>query len=958
MRKHRSETEAQKRYRRRILRRKVCLYAVLILSAICVLLQSGYIFANSNSERVKPQIKRAVVQVARLLPQLEQNEEMLRSAYGQMTESWKKTLDVESDQGKAYLAEWDKEFEQVVDDTLSWMNRVTKLRVGRDGFVVVISKDESRILAHPEERYVGDKLSLQETITDDDVISIKSIRTTTKAEDLDIKFSLITPRRLEITKGYSFSNLLEYFRLSVIGSVIEYRDTYIVCGIPMMEQLTYIIENALFFCFCYVMLLWLLIKWICLAMDSRRESAKTLRLKLFSYAAIVCAVLFGVSFYSQVLSDVTNDLKTMDKHADVAVETLNTYDAQREKLNTWMDKFYETQCFIAAKNLEMAATDKLTRRDMQEFADTLNVKYIYLFDQQGRVVITNSNYDHFEISSDPEDPTHEFKALLYGVTGIATPPAMDERIGEYLQYVGISLRNEADLCDGFVMIAVDPTLRDNLLSPLTVETALSNLIIGLPEYAIAIDKDTLRIEATTGIGFKDDSIENLGLTEADLTKDFSGFLKINGTEYYAGVSESSDLYLVPIVRPTNEFGAVLNALRLTLYAMVVSLIIILITLIRYPGYPEADAPMAEDEAAEAEVEADMAAEGVSRGLFSGFTNLIHVQEKRGFEERWNMSRIPKDQQTPEQRIRRIVYRLLLLFCLFILLPTLYEGVDRTARGMELNNLAYVISGNWQKGLNIFALTSCIFLLCAMYVAVILFNRILYYIARVSDMRVETVCLLFRNATKYVCVVVFIYYGLSQFGVDTQTLLASAGILSLMISFGAKDLVSDIIAGFFTIFEGTYKVGDFITVGDWCGTVVEIGLRTTKVRLFADTKIFNNSSLRDIVNNDGEVARMVMEAPIAYEAKLDEVEAILAEELPLLADKIPGLVKPPQYEGVENLGDSSVTLRIAIYVNNGVRYPALRCLKREVKMMFDRRGIEIPFNQLVVHDAREEKGTGE
>ena len=43
----------------------------------------------------------------------------------------------------------------------------------------------------------------------------------------------------------------------------------------------------------------------------------------------------------------------------------------------------------------------------------------------------------------------------------------------------------------------------------------------------------------------------------------------------------------------------------------------------------------------------------------------------------------------------------------------------------------------------------------------------------------------------------------------------------MISFGAKDLMSDIIAGFFTLVEGSYKVGDFITAGSWYGTVTEI-----------------------------------------------------------------------------------------------------------------------------------------
>ena len=70
----------------------------------------------------------------------------------------------------------------------------------------------------------------------------------------------------------------------------------------------------------------------------------------------------------------------------------------------------------------------------------------------------------------------------------------------------------------------------------------------------------------------------------------------------------------------------------------------------------------------------------------------------------------------------------------------------------------------------------------------------------------------------------------------------------------------------------------------------------------------------------------------------------------MMDVIPGLVKPPQYEGVDSLGESSVNLCIAIYVKFAVRYPAMRKLAQEIKIMFDRRGIEIPFNQLVLHNA--------
>ena len=264
----------------------------------------------------------------------------------------------------------------------------------------------------------------------------------------------------------------------------------------------------------------------------------------------------------------------------------------------------------------------------------------------------------------------------------------------------------------------------------------------------------------------------------------------------------------------------------------------------------------------------------------------------------------------------------------------------------------MISGNWQKGVNLFAFTTCVFLLCAMYVVVVIVNQILFRIAKLSDMRIETVCLLIKNAIKYICIIIFVYYGLSQFGVQTQTLLASAGILSMMISFGAKDLVSDIIAGFFTIIEGTYKVGDFITIGTWSGTVVEIGLRTTKVRSQAQTKILSNSSIREIINTDGAFTNAFLTVPISYEADLMEVETILDEELPKLIDVVPGLSKAPTYDGVDSLGESSVNLRISILVKTSSRLVALRRLTREIKLLFDRKGIEIPYNQLVLHNASE------
>lgn len=188
-----------------------------------------------------------MIQVSRLLPQLEKNEAMLRESYDQMIQSWEKVFDPESEEYANYLAERNAEYEQLVGDTLSWMNRVTKLRVGRDGFIVVIDKETNRILAHPNEDYVGRQAMPLSDLSEDDVVSIQSITSRTKAEDLDLSLKFIEPYRFANQRIQSFETLSEYCSMALYGCFIDNGDTYIVCGVPVAELFSYVLTNALVF---------------------------------------------------------------------------------------------------------------------------------------------------------------------------------------------------------------------------------------------------------------------------------------------------------------------------------------------------------------------------------------------------------------------------------------------------------------------------------------------------------------------------------------------------------------------------------------------------------------------------------------------------------------------------------------------------------------------------------------
>lgn len=937
-------------FQQRVRRKKICLYVLLALGSVAMALFAVRIFSGALEKRLNSQVQQAAVQVAQAVPQLEQNEQALNAAYDRMAVSWQKLASSGAVNYEFDMDEDREAFDQLVDETLSWKNQVTNLTVGASGYVMVLDKKTGEVLAHPDERCVGLTYVPGKAFSFDNAIRVSDIKNGTQASDVNPAFMVVIPAELQGFGLLHLSSTGELLEKGLFGSAIDYGNTYIVCGVPLSELASYIALHAVTFLVFFVALMWLLIRWLCLVMDAREETAASLRPKLFSCVGIVCALLLVISWYTQTLSEVTNILKTLSKDANVAAATLDSYDEQRGKINHWLDNYYLNQCWFASQITTSVGREKLTREDLEHYADDLNVKAIYVFDKAGKVVVTNSDYDTFTIGTKPEDLTYGLRPLLDGRSNVVLDPVMDEWYGEPVQYVGVSTRDDQDLCNGFVMIAVDPMLREALLAPLDVNYALGGMAIGLPDDALAIDKASLNIVASLGIGHLGESIETLGLSEGNLTKDFGGFLKINGTKYYAGVSDSSSMYIASLVRSTKELDAFINALKLTAFALAFALIVTLVTLFGYQKMMDL-APAEDDQTDEPGDSEASAPEDDAQDPFFGLANLIKAKKKYGFEDRWDVNRVPKQQMTPEQRILRIIYRLLLVFCLFVLLPMTFLSMTQGSPGLEVGALSYVISGNWQRGLNIFAVTSCLLQLCTMYVVVVLLNRVLFSIARVSNTRVETICLLVKSSAKYICAVVFVYYGLSQFGVDTQTLLASAGLLSLMISFGAQDLVKDILAGFFTIFEGTYKVGDYINVGGWFGAVTEIGLRTTKVTRFADTKVFNNSSVRDIVNSDGEVARIKIQLPVSYDTDLTAIREMFDEELPTIAERIPGLRRGPRYDGVENLGEYAMTLRVTAYVTSYMQGRAQRALAEELKTLLDRKGIEIPVAQVVLHETK-------
>ena len=225
----------------------------------------------------------------------------------------------------------------------------------------------------------------------------------------------------------------------------------------------------------------------------------------------------------------------------------------------------------------------------------------------------------------------------------------------------------------------------------------------------------------------------------------------------------------------------------------------------------------------------------------------------------------------------------------------------------------------------------------------LLSMLLDLIGRRNE-RAATVMHLLQSIVRYFGVIGALFWGLSILGVDTAAVLASVGIIGLIIGFGAQSLIEDIITGFFIIFEGEYGVGDVIILDDFRGTVRSVGVRTTVIEdAGGNLKIVNNSDIRNLQNRSRNTSQAVCDIGVSYETDVAKLGDLLKDGLQRIMEKHPDMfIAEPVYKGIERFDDSSIVIRFTAETKEDDIFNARRCLNEEVFCLLQEKGIEIPY----------------
>ncbi|MGG2057254.1 mechanosensitive ion channel family protein [Lysinibacillus pakistanensis] len=224
----------------------------------------------------------------------------------------------------------------------------------------------------------------------------------------------------------------------------------------------------------------------------------------------------------------------------------------------------------------------------------------------------------------------------------------------------------------------------------------------------------------------------------------------------------------------------------------------------------------------------------------------------------------------------------------------------------------------------------------------------------SERRQRTISRLLQSIISYAVYFSAIIAILSRLDIKIAGLLAGAGIVGLAIGFGAQSLVKDVITGFFIIFEDQFGVGDYIKINGAEGTVVEIGLRTTKINGGTGEQfIIPNGSIGEVVNYSVNNSKIFIDLQMTSDADFERAELIIKEYLESLPDVHKELVTVPAFLGVQNVKGTEVTIRIVAETLPQQQYGVARTIRRDVTKLFEENNIPMSHPKMMLYGVKDE-----
>ncbi len=217
-------------------------------------------------------------------------------------------------------------------------------------------------------------------------------------------------------------------------------------------------------------------------------------------------------------------------------------------------------------------------------------------------------------------------------------------------------------------------------------------------------------------------------------------------------------------------------------------------------------------------------------------------------------------------------------------------------------------------------------------------------------RAATIGKLTSNISKYFIWFIIGMVILGELNIDVTPFIASAGVIGLAIGFGAQEIVKDFISGFFIIFEESFNIDDVVEIDGFKGSVLSLGLRTTRIMNWkGEIKILNNGDIRSVINFSKSDSIAIVLFGVSYDTDLLKLQELMKVFVQDTYQKYDAIIETPSFSGITELADSSINMRLVAKTESLGHYQVERDIRRDLVIFLNENEIEIPFPQLVIHN---------
>ena len=644
--------------------------------------------------------------------------------------------------------------------------------------------------------------------------------------------------------------------------------------------------------------------------DKKKEMYAPGRMRFiaFSCGILGAIIVFGASVFFRSLNSIYQQITDNQFKLEVINERIsNNADHLEKRKNARISLYLEygrRTAELIEKNPQLN-----NKEDLEAINKIIGSEYIILFDSEGRQIGTSSDYIDMELGKeDVEHPVSsaDFRRLLKGVPGIAHSAFKDEVTGRKLEQYGVRMKEGSTGKYGALIIAVKPVEDDK------TEDAINGILRSLTPtgmFSFTVNPKNSVIQNSMSEEFLSFyyNVDELGMSGSMVRDGVADFARIEGVKYLvvSKKAESGDiLYLCTpndmLLQSSYRYGFVCGLGFLIVFAL-----LSLYLMRRYTNKM-----IEEVESRAKENAAEKGSENKTFRPVGRITSMItHLTENA----------------TPERKAA-VAFEIMLALSFVNMFVNVRSGKASRERLL----LDYVLTGKWNKGLNVFSLTSIVLLLCVLILAMMFVRFFMNTLGRMLNSRGKTICRLISNLIIYIGILVFIYYALSYLGVDTNAILASVGVIGIGVSMGARDLIADIFAGVSMIFEGEYQVGDIVNIDGYRGMVQEVGVRSTRlVGRGGNIKVIGNKDIKSVTNLTKMNSWVAITIKVDVNYAIRDAEEIINRTLPQIAAKHPEIISGPYYKGILSVEMGFAVLSIIAECNEDNYHKVERFLVREV-----------------------------